>query len=89
MKQQSQLEYVRKLLLNYGSVSRNHLLEQFITRGGAIINKLKNEDFEIEGRYVKTKNGKDYIYTLISSPYKKVEYRVPDRDIIITKYEKI
>lgn len=88
-KTESQLEYVKKLLLNYGSVSRNHLLSEFISRGGAIIAKLKEEGFVIEGKYEKKNGGKDYVYELVSSPYKQVKYFVPNLNKEIIKYEKI
>jgi len=87
--QQTQLEYIKKLLLNYGRVSRNHLLEQFITRGGARIQDLKDDGWEIEGHYEKTARGKDFIYTLVKAPYRKVEYRVEGMEKPIIKFEKI
>ena len=83
---QTQLEYVKKLLLNNGEVSRNHLLQQFITRGGARINDLKNSGWEIEGKWVKTQHGKDYIYYLIKSPLTKTTYKVEGLNKIITTY---
>ena len=84
---QTQLEYVKKLLFNNGEVSRNHLLQQFITRGGARINDLKNEGWEIDGEYRKTEHGKDFVYVLIKSPLKKVEYTIPELQKTIVKYE--
>lgn len=87
MKTQTQLEYIKKLLLNYGEVSRNHLLQQFITRGGARINDLKNEGWDIEGKWVKTEHGKDFIYYLVSSPIKKVVYRVEGLNKEITLFQ--
>lgn len=78
MTKQTQLEYIKKLLLDYGEVSRNHLLQQFITRGGARINDLKNSGWEIEGEYRKTGHGLDFIYILKKAPYKKVKYSTLD-----------
>ena len=88
MNKQTQLEYIKKLLLNYGEVSRNHLLQQFITRGGARINDLKNAGWEIDGEYRKTEHGKDFIYVLRKAPYEKVLYRTPDGKEII-RFDKV
>jgi hypothetical protein len=83
----TQLETVKKQLLETGQVSRNWCLQNFISRLGAIACDLKAEGFELEGEYVKTTNGKDYVYKLKKSPYKRVEYRVEGR-LVATKYEK-
>lgn len=87
MNKQTQLEYVKKLLLNYGEVSRNHLLQQFITRGGARINDLKNDGWDIGGEYRKTEYGRDYVYILKSAPFQKVKYTTPD-GLEIVKFER-
>lgn len=84
----TQIKQVKDHLLANGSISRNHALRQFITRLGAIVNKLNNEGWVINGKYVKTEKGKDYVYFVDKAPYKKVEYRV-NGQIVSTVYEKI
>lgn len=51
-------------------MSRNGALQNLITRLGARINDLKQENWNIEGNFRKTDKGKDYVYTLISAPEK-------------------
>ena len=88
MKKESQLEYVKKLLLNYGKVSRNHCLEQRLTRLTSRIDDLKNEGWEIEPKREKINGGTDFVYYLKSSPYRKVMYKVEGMNPII-KFEKV
>ena len=83
----SQLEYIRKLLLNYGEVSRNHCLEQRITRLGSRIYDLRQEGFLIEPKRVKKNGGVDYVYYLVSAPYQKMKYVTPD-GLEIIRFEK-
>lgn len=85
---QSQSEYVISLLKNYGNVSRNHCLEQRITRLGAIICSLNQNGWEIEGRFEKTKNGKDFIYRVLKMPFRKVVTYIPEIKKTIIRYEK-
>ncbi len=61
----TQNDWVSAQLQKYGKLSRNASLKRYITRLGARINDLKNAGWEIEGGYVKTKNGKDYVYKLV------------------------
>ena len=80
MKNQSQ--FVTKQLLKNGKVSRNECLRNSITRLGAVISILKADGWKFDeipsstgqtmtvGRYVKTKGGNDYVYTLVSKPKK-------------------
>ena len=70
MKLQTQKTFVISQLKDYGKISRNFCLQNFITRLGAIVEKLNNEGYVIQGAYEKTEKGKDYIYTLISLPPK-------------------
>ena len=60
----TQIEWVKTQLEKYGEVSRNQALQNFISRLGAIVNRLKNEgyDFKTEWR------GNDYVYKLSSKP---------------------
>lgn len=79
-KYQSQL--IIEKLLKEGEISRNYALKNYISRLGAIIKSLvevgykfdsrksKNGKEVLHGRYVKTKNGRDYVYTIISFPKK-------------------
>lgn len=75
-------------LLNNGEVSRNAALQNFITRLGAIICNLNSEGWEIRGHFRKYNHGKDFVYTLVSSPFKRVVYTVPALGKEIIKYEK-
>lgn len=81
MKKIQSLEVVEQLQAT-GTVSRNWALKNYISRLGAIIKSLvevgykfdsrksKNGKEVLHGRYVKTKNGRDYVYTIISFPKK-------------------
>lgn len=83
----SQLDIVRKQLLETGQVSRNWCLQNYISRLSAIILDLKAEGFDFDTGFVKNNNGKDYVYKLKASPYQKREYFV-DGKLVATKYEK-
>jgi hypothetical protein len=61
----TQDEWVMEQLLKKGSVTRNQCLARYISRLSAIIWDLKDAGHKIVGGYVKTKNGKDYKYTLL------------------------
>ncbi len=63
--QKSQLQWVTSELTKKGKVSRNQALRRYISRLGARINDLRNAGWEITGEYIKTKQGKDYVYTVI------------------------
>lgn len=80
---QSQKDWVKKQLLENGTISRNECLRNYISRLGAIIAVIKDEGFEFETKY---QDG-DYVYNLKNSPYKKVEYRVQG-ELVAVKYEK-
>lgn len=60
----AQKDWVTTQLIKKGKVSRNQALKNYISRLGAYICVLRQAGFEIEGEYVKTKNGQDYIYSL-------------------------
>ncbi len=87
-KQKIQFNFVKNHILENGSISRNFCLHKYMTRLSAYILDLKKEGFEIKGKYIKNKNGKDYVYTLISSPYKK-EILYSDNKLIKIRYVKI
>ncbi len=61
----TQLQWTMDMLLKRGEVSRNSALSRRITRLGARINDLKRSGWNIEGKYLKEKFGRDYIYHLI------------------------
>ena len=84
----SQRERIINKLLKDGEVSRNHALQNYISRLGAIICDLQTDGWQLRGEYLKTNNGKDFVYYLISSPYKKEEFKNPVTGQIITKYIK-
>lgn len=88
MKNKTQTQWAVDKLLNEGRVSRNTALQNYISRLGAIINDLNNDGWSITGNYEKTPHGKDYVYTLVSSPYEKEEFFVPALNKTITRYVK-
>ena len=82
----SQRERIIDRLLKFGFVTRNQCLSQYpaITRLGAIVCSLNAEGWELEGKNIINKGTKDYIYTVKNKPYKKVVYRLPNGEEIIT-----
>lgn len=60
----SQMDWVKAQLLKKGSITRNEALKRYISRLGARINDLRNAGWKIEGRWIKTKYGRDYEYIL-------------------------
>ncbi|MFA5773020.1 MAG: helix-turn-helix domain-containing protein [Thermoplasmata archaeon] len=70
-----------------GEISRNWALQNFCSRLGAIICKLKSKGWEFKQEYVKTKFGQDYRYSLTKIPFKKVVYEIPELNRAITSYE--
>lgn len=80
----TQLNKIKKILLETGEVSRNHALSIFISRLGAIICDLKSEGYE----FITERRGGDYIYKLKDKP--KVRKVIPEYDSkgnIIRVYE--
>ena len=61
----TQQDWVETQLMKKGKVSRNEALRRYFSRLGARICDLRNAGWEIKGEFVKTKNGRDYVYTLI------------------------
>lgn len=68
----TQEQWVRKQLKENGKVSRNEALRTYISRLGAIIFNLKEAGWDIEGEWVKTDHGKDFVYHLKDRPTKRV-----------------
>lgn len=87
---QTQNEWIKKQLLEKGSISRNEALTVYIARLASRIKDLEKLGFVVEAKQEKTAHGTDYRYFLKSSPYHKVERRVmlPDGEKLITSYER-
>jgi hypothetical protein len=60
----NQLEWTKYQLKSKGYVTRNEALKIYFTRLGARVNDLRNQGWKIDGGWVKTDNGKDYVYVL-------------------------
>lgn len=65
MVKQTQEQWIVDQLQKKGYITRNECLRKYISRLGARIWDLRDSGMEIVGEWVKTKNGKDYRYTLI------------------------
>lgn len=61
----TQLEWTRKQLLEYGRVTRNQALRRYNSRLAARIQDLREGGMQIVGYQRKTKSGKDYVYELV------------------------
>lgn len=83
----TQEERIINKLFKDGFITRNEALQNFISRLGAIICDMQTKGWEFEAKFIKTDTGRDYIYRVIKSPFKKVEYTIPDGRTII-RYEK-
>lgn len=72
MAQKTQEQFVKQILREKGQINRNLCLSLFITRLGAIINRLNREGWNITGSY--TEDHRDYVYKVVKSPViRKVE----------------
>ena len=67
----TQLKLIKAKLRADGQVSRNWLLQRFISRGAARIDDLRHEGWKIDGKPIKTPNGRDYLYVLVAEPAPK------------------
>jgi hypothetical protein len=63
---ESQLDFIIRVLKTQGYITRNFCLQRFISRLGARISDLKGMGYQIVGKNEKTHNGMDYRYTLIT-----------------------
>lgn len=72
MTNETQIQYVKKYLLENGRIDRNMCLRQRITRLGAIIFTLKKKpyNYKIKGEWVKENGGRNFYYYLTEQPYK-------------------
>jgi hypothetical protein len=64
----TQRNWIISRLTKRGKISRNECLSRFISRLAMHIDKLHKDGWETEGHNHKTKNGIDYVYTLIKKP---------------------
>ena len=64
----TQRNWVEERLRDTKRVTRNEALGRFVSRLAAIIADMKRDGWSIEGSSLKTANGTDYVYTLISEP---------------------
>ena len=84
----TQLERVKKILMEQGTISRNYCLDtRLTTRLSEYIRALREEGWNIDTDEKTTKS--DTLYHVKNMPYKKVEYFVPAINKTIIKYEKI
>lgn len=77
--ERTQEQWVKEQLQKYGEVSRNGALQNYISRLGAIVCDLNKSGWNIVGGFRKTEKGKDYVYSLVSEPYKP-KVHVVERD---------
>jgi uncharacterized protein (DUF342 family) len=63
----SQHAWIAAQLTKRGKITRNQCLARYISRLAARISDLREAGWEIVGNTVKTKNGKDYVYTLVKN----------------------
>lgn len=91
MKHKTQEKQVIEVLNEWGEVSRNWALQNYISRLGAIICDLKGNGWEFDPYFKTIGNSKDYIYKVTKSPFKRVDYWKTEADgsrtLLTTKYE--
>lgn len=86
---QTQEQFVIKELQENGFISRNYCLNLYdlgvrtnITRLASVISSLiKDAGWEIEGKWERNANGKDFVYRVVGMPFKKVLYRAVDPSV--------
>ena len=89
MSRQTQAQFVINRLRQRGQISRNECLQNYITRLGAIICDLKEDGWTFSASYIRNDHGgRDYVYFLQNSPFKKVEYRV-EGELVGSRYERV
>ena len=81
----SQKDIIVKQLKEYGEISRNWCLKNYISRLSAIIQLLEKDGWRFES----IRDNGDYIYKVTQPKYKKIEYFVPAINKHIIKYERI
>jgi hypothetical protein len=85
MKKPTQKQRVERRLLQYGSISRNECLNVYISRLSGIIQLLEQEGWVFD---TSNQNKQDYIYRVVSSPYKPVIRTLSNGEQIKT-YERV
>jgi hypothetical protein len=65
MTNSTQIKWVKQCLRERGQISRNEALQNYVSRLGAIINKLKKDGWEFESGYDGHRN---YVYKVIKKP---------------------
>lgn len=88
MKNKTQEKRIIDRLLQFGYITRNECLKNYISRLGAIICDLKKEGWDFEGKFIKKNGGQDFVYTVTKCPFKKVERFIPSLGKSIISYEK-
>lgn len=63
----TQALWVKEQLKAYGEISRNSCLKAFISRLGAIVQKLENEGYV----FTTERRDGDYVYKLVTVPMRK------------------
>lgn len=86
---QTQEQWVKAQLLDKGSISRNEALRNYISRLGAITFDLREQGLDIEGTWVKTEQGRDYVYTLKTRPTKRVQHVEIVNGVAILSYKTV
>lgn len=81
MKNRTQSDWVVSRLLATGEISRNICLRERITRLSAIIQDLEEAGWEFNAQYRKENGGRNFVYYLKKSPYKKETFTVEGRTI--------
>jgi len=61
----TQEQWIVEQLQTKGYITRNQALRKYISRLGARICDLRQSGHHIIGEWIKTKNGRDYKYTLV------------------------
>lgn len=64
----TQITWVNEQLKVYGEISRNTCLKAYISRLGAIVQKLENEGYV----FTTERRDGDYVYKLVSAPMRPV-----------------
>jgi hypothetical protein len=63
----TQIKWVQSQLNKTGKISRNACLAKYISRLADIVFKLRKQGYPLEGRRVKTRNGEDYVYEIVTN----------------------
>lgn len=71
MTNNTQLQFVKNVLVEQGHITRNFALRNYISRLGALVATLKNQGWIFNANYVEVTTpfgkGKDYKYTVVKA----------------------